>query len=198
MLSLDIRPFLSRWFLLLPITFLVSCGGGSTDVPWRAFSTTLAGAQEVSPNSSTGTAIGVITVNRDNNIMYASVVVNGVNETAVQLQEGQPGINGPIVFSLYKEVPSGAWIASAALSATQWAALRAGNYYFNVFSTAFPGGELRGQLFRQLPAPEQLNLLQQLRSKSPQIDRQLDAIRQIEEAEDWPHSGIGIGFSIGF
>lgn len=46
---------------------------------------------------------------------------------------------------------------------SQWAALRAGNYYFNVYRTAFPGGELRGQLFRQLPAPEQLNLLQQLR-----------------------------------
>ncbi|HEX7636125.1 MAG TPA: CHRD domain-containing protein [Noviherbaspirillum sp.] len=198
MLSLDIRTLLSRCFLLLPITVLASCGGGGNDVPWRAFSTTLAGGQEVPPNSSIGTAIGVITVNRDNNIMYASVVVNGVNETAVYLQEGQPGINGPIVFSLYREASSGVWIASAALSATQWGSLRAGNYYFNVLSTTFPGGELRGQLFRQPPAPEQLNLLQRLRSQSPQIDRQLDAIRQIEEGGDWHHSGAGIGISIGF
>lgn len=193
MLSLDIRPLLSRWFLLLPIIFLVSCGGGH-DVPWRAFSTTLAGAQEVPPNSS----IGIVTLNRDNNTMYASVVVSGANETAVQIQEGQPGVNGPIVFSLYREAPGGVWIASATLSTTQRAALRAGNYYFNVLSTAFPDGELRGQLFRQLPTPEQLNLLQQLRRQSPQIDRQLDAIRQIEDAEDGHRSGVGIGFTIGF
>lgn len=95
-------------------------------------------------------------------------------------------------------MPSGAWIASTTLSATQWAALRAGNYYFNVLSPVFPDGEVRGQLFRQLPAPEQLSLLQQRRQQSPQIERQVDAIRQIEDAKDWPRSGSGIGFSISF
>ena len=86
--------------------------------------------------------------------------------TGAHIHYGAPGSNGPIIFSLYDEsafglpfaVPRSGSLGSANLQvkpevgitsfSAALEAIRSGNAYVNVRTTAFPAGELRGQLLR--------------------------------------------------
>lgn len=197
MRSFAVRFPARRWLVLLALALVTSCGGGRDDVPF-AFSTTLTSAEETPPIASAGMATGIVTVDSSNRTLRASVVVAGVSATNVWIQDGFSGVNGPVVFSLDKEASSGAWTLYAEISDAQFRALRDGRYYFNVSSVAHPAGELRGQLFEQLPTSQQLQLLLQARTQSTLIEQQLQQIQQIEDARDFPRSGFGIGLTVGF
>src|SRR5256885_11707314 len=82
-------------------------------------------------------------------IMIAVVTFSGLsaNATASHIHQGATGVAGGVIVPL----TLGTNIATApqtapALTATQFAALIAGNLYFNVHSTAHTGGEIRGQI----------------------------------------------------
>ncbi|QDZ29477.1 CHRD domain-containing protein [Noviherbaspirillum sp. UKPF54] len=183
--------------LALTLPLLASCGGGHDDVPF-AFSTTLTSAEEVPPVSSAGTGAGVVTVDSSGRTLRASIVVTGIGDTQAWIQDGFGGVNGPVVFALNKEAASGAWTVRADISDAQLRALRDGRYYFNVGTVVHPAGELRGQLFEQLPSSQQFQLLEQARAQSVLIEQQLRQIQEIEDAQDFPHSGVGIGLTVGF
>ncbi|MHB1400371.1 MAG: CHRD domain-containing protein [Trichloromonadaceae bacterium] len=85
--------------------------------------------------------------------------------TGAHIHYGAPGTNGPIIFSLYESafgvpfaVPRSGSLGSADLQvkpevgitnfSAALEAIRSGNAYVNVRTTAFPAGELRGQLLR--------------------------------------------------
>jgi len=81
--------------------------------------------------------------------MIAVVTFSGLsaNATASHIHQGATGAPGGVIVPL----TLGTNIATApptaaALSTTQFAALIAGNLYFNVHSTAHTGGEIRGQI----------------------------------------------------
>jgi len=79
--------------------------------------------------------------------MVASVATSGITGTAAHIHEGAVGVAGPVIFPLTETTPgSGKWGTSVVLTDAQLATLKAGGYYFNVHSAAFPDGEIRGQI----------------------------------------------------
>jgi hypothetical protein len=120
--------------------------------PAAPFVATLDGLQEVPANASAATGTGIVVLNEGENLIYASnFYFNlGSAQTAAHIYGASlPGVNASILFPL-PLVPGGA--ASAGLFAffnitpAQVASLKAGQFYFNVHSTIFPGGEIRGQI----------------------------------------------------
>lgn len=156
-----------RWItVLLAALSLASCGGGGDDTAAasvidanssttdNAFTATLTGAQEVPPNFSSAIGAGTVMIDMNTRLMNATVVTAGVPGIAAHIHEARPGVAGPIVFPLAETSPgSGVWTAQTTLSDLQLNILRAGNYYFNVHSTAFPDGEIRGQILPRLSTP---------------------------------------------
>lgn len=108
----------------------------------------LSGAQEVPANASaaTGTADAFLH-EPDNRLVYFVQTSGLVNVTAAHLHSGATGVNGPVMFPLTGSAGSYCGV-SPRLSASQVAGLQADATYFNVHTTAFPGGEIRGQLLR--------------------------------------------------
>ncbi|MFO0981636.1 MAG: CHRD domain-containing protein [Planctomycetota bacterium] len=108
------------------------------------FRATLDGDAEVPPVTTKAGGWAIFTLNADSTLSYL-VNDQGLVGVAAHIHEGQPGVSGPIVFTLAggPDVYAG---TTAALSADQVSALRAGGYYVNVHTTAFPDGAVRGQI----------------------------------------------------
>lgn len=176
---------------------LSACGGQDDDLP-LAFSATLTGAQAEPSNASAATAIGLVTVDPDGRTITASIVANGLSDIDAHIHEGQQRANGPIVFPLSKAPGTVVWSTRAALTRAQLSALENGNYYFDVHSGAFPGGEIRGQIVWRLPDSAQLAALHRVRNQSLLLDQQLAQVEEIEEADDGHFTGIGWGLTVGF
>jgi len=82
--------------------------------------------------------------------------------SGAHLHLGAPGENGPVLVDLASiHIPfsarSGFYSGDVQLTEAAAAALIAGNVYMNIHSTAFPGGEIRGQL-TVVPEPETVAL----------------------------------------
>lgn len=195
-------------FLRLPlhaVTFvaavaLASCGGDCCDhddVPF-ALSATLTPAEVVPPTQSAGIGAGLATVDQDGRALTASVVTRGVADTGVHIHVGLPGTTGPILFPLLKEAGTTVWTTRVPLSASQFEALRTGNYYFDVHSPTYPNGEIRGRIVWAMPTPEQLAPFELVRHQSATVELQLSQVQEILDADDWDHSGFGFGLTVGF
>jgi hypothetical protein len=110
-------------------------------------------AQEVPPPVSTATGMGRLILDPTTRRFSASVTVSGMVATAAHIHSGGAGINGPIIFPLTETAAgSGVWVAAAdaTLSEAQLTLLREGGLYFNAHSAAFPNGEIRGQIAREV------------------------------------------------
>lgn len=135
-LSLALVPALF-WFL------------GSVRAP-DTFTATLSGADEV-PAVETA-ATGTATVTLDGNELSWRVEVKGLdNATMAHIHGAAPGENGGVMVPLFRE-DKGANFSGLLTEGTTTVeddvvrAIRAGNAYVNVHTTAHPRGELRGQL----------------------------------------------------
>lgn len=135
-------------FILSVIIISASCkkSDNSSDV---IFTATLNGASETPPNSSLGTGNATLTYNKDTKIFTVVVNFNGVVATASHIHKGAQGVPGDVVFGFTPPITSPINYTSPVLTADQEADLYANLYYVNVHSTAFPGGEIRGQLLPQ-------------------------------------------------
>src|SRR3954468_12473534 len=110
------------------------------------------GAEENPPVNSPGRAFVRFTFNDVTNVLTYAVTQSGFSAdqvTAAHLHRGAKGVNGPVIhnISLVGFVQAS---GSFNFTAADVADLRAGNYYFNIHSTANPGGYARMQLM--LPA----------------------------------------------
>lgn len=117
------------------------------------FLTELDGAQAgtASPAAGAGTA----TLDTETNTLEWEInfddgsLVDGLGSvTAAHFHRGAPGVSGPAV-SPPGEVSGGGaspMVGTATLDERQAADFMAGVIYFNIHTTAFPGGEIRGQL----------------------------------------------------
>lgn len=139
---------------------------------------TLDGLQEVPSNGSSATGFITVTVDDTTNLFDATLTVDGIftadltgaggNSTPVHLHNAPPGSNGGIVVDLaFLQAPSdtatgfeividdllfgGTQGAIVSDPATNLAELIAGNIYVNVHTSAFPAGEIRGDL--AIPEP---------------------------------------------
>jgi hypothetical protein len=134
---------------------LASCGGGggysggspSTAVTTATFSSNLDSKSETPPNTSPASGLGSVVAESATKMMTATVATKDIVGTAAHIHEGAVGVAGPIVFPLTETTAgSGKWGISKVLTDAELATLKAGGYYFNVHSTTFPSGEIRGQI----------------------------------------------------
>src|SRR5688572_3835877 len=115
---------------------------------------TFSGLQETPSNNSAGTGTLVGNYDDATNILTYTINFSGLsaNVTAAHFHAAPPGIAGAIVIGpagFPTGVTSGTFNATHTLTATQEDSLKLGLWYFNIHTTAFPGGEIRAQIFLQ-------------------------------------------------
>ena|SRR5687767_4185783 len=129
--------------------FVISCDkDDDAPNPNVAFTATLNGASESSPNNSTATGSSTATFNKDTKILTITTTYSGLTATAGHIHKGAVGVAGGVVFP-FTNLTSPINLTTPPLDATQEADLMANLYYVNIHSAAFPAGEIRGQLIRQ-------------------------------------------------
>lgn len=113
----------------------------------------LSASQEVPTNTSTATGVGFLSLDPTTKRITARLSLTGVAATMAHIHTGAIGSNGGVIFPL-TETASGSGIWASAADATmtdaQIAALTAGGLYFNAHSAAYTGGEIRGQIARNV------------------------------------------------
>ena len=118
-----------------------------------SFAGDLRGSGEVPPTGSHAVGAFLVTFGNDNSLTYevhASQHLPGI--TAAHIHRGAAGVNGPIVIGLTTSTSTfvngrlqGTFPPIDAALVNEIKANPAG-FYVNVHTTAFPGGEIRGQL----------------------------------------------------
>ena len=73
----------------------------------------------------------------------------GVTPTAGHIHKGAVGVKGDVVYPFAAPLTSPIHYMSGVLTADQETDLMGGLNYVNLHTTAFPGGEIRGQLIKQ-------------------------------------------------
>ena len=116
--------------------------------PNITFKATLSGANEVPTNASTFTGDATLTFDSVTKIFKVTVNHTVTSPTNGHIHKAAAGVSGPVIFP-FASFTSPISYTSAALDAGQEADLKAGLYYVNIHTAAFPGGEIRGQLIRQ-------------------------------------------------
>ena len=117
------------------------------------FTTKMAGSQENPPVTTTATGTGVFSVDLQTRALSGRVVTSGITATAAHVHTGAIGVNGSVAVGFVQTEPgSGIWVppVNTILTADQFQSFLAGGIYFNVHSAAFPGGEIRGQIGRDV------------------------------------------------
>ena len=120
--------------------------------PRFLFTTRLDNLQEVPTNASAGRGFGRVVLNAAETEITASVYWEGLTSgtTAGHIHTpGGPGVNAPVRFNLNPAtgVTRGSVVnAVFAITPAEVLSLRAGTMYFNIHTTNFPGGEIRGQI----------------------------------------------------
>ena len=119
----------------------------------------LTGAQETPPNPSTALGVGAFVFDTDTSILTGLVAHNVTNTTAAHIHMAPAGVAGGIVFPMPGSLPTPSpifvtWLVPANLVTP----LLNGGLYFNIHSSMFPGGEIRGQLL-QIPEPATMALV---------------------------------------
>jgi hypothetical protein len=130
---------------------LLSCKEDEDNPPANSTSTftaDLSGASEVPSNTSTATGQATLTFNNTTKIFTLNVTHSGLTPTMGHIHKGAVGESGDVVFPL-TSLTSPITYTSPALTASQEADLKAGLYYVNLHTDAYPDGEIRGQLTMQ-------------------------------------------------
>ncbi len=116
-----------------------------TPSTWR-FTSILNGLQEVPPVPSNATGEGVAFLHEpDNRLVYVVRCIGLGTVTAAHIHQAASGVNGPVVHGLIGGGGSYCGVTPK-LTTAQVNALKANGMYFNVHTTTWPGGEIRGQI----------------------------------------------------
>ena len=95
-------------------------------------------------------AIGVATITFNDTYSQATINMTVANLSSlfqgVHIHSGKSGVNGPVKFDLTSKYKQGRMTSTFAVTKEDVAAFIDGDFYLNVHTTNFPGGELRGQL----------------------------------------------------
>lgn len=136
--------------LSLPLLALLA---GAADAAWYSHhNIVLNGAKERPANGSTATAVGIVGINTATNRVEVEVHYRGMDPTAAHIHGfAGPDSNAGVVFTI--PVPSGDTTTTGVLkgewvgpSEAQESLILKGRSYINLHSSAFPGGEIRGQI----------------------------------------------------
>ena len=109
----------------------------------------LSGEQEVPLVATIADGLAALTFDQAGALLTLHANTNGLNDaTGAHLHLAFGGVTGPVEIGLMQDGsdPAHWFLEEVALSATQLAALLAGETYVNFHSPANPGGEIRGQV----------------------------------------------------
>jgi trimeric autotransporter adhesin len=101
------------------------------------------GGQQVPPNSSSASGLCFVDLNDGATGLQVSCNHNLAGATAAHLHSAPPGAVGPVAFSFD---PSSPFAANVPMTPRLVADFAAGFLYVDLHSTAFPEGEIRGQM----------------------------------------------------
>lgn len=106
-------------------------------------------SQEVPPTPSQASGVCVATLNDAQDALSVTCTHNVQNVTAAHIHRAPRGVNGGVIFPFPNAASpiTGTWMN---LTPQDVQDLMAAGLYVNVHSTAFPGGEIRGQIIRGL------------------------------------------------
>jgi hypothetical protein len=142
---------------ILPVLAVIAILGAAPAAAQTYFTAQLSGAQEVPPVSSAGTGFGRVTLNAAETQITVSMYYTTANGTVTAGHIHGPaaaGANGPVLFNLNPATGANTGSVVGTLfnvSPAQVTQLKAAQWYFNVHSTAQPGGEIRGQILADTP-----------------------------------------------
>lgn len=145
----------------LPLLALAAVAAVAVAAPASAqilFDAQLSGEAEVPPKlglDTFGSCVGILSdFPSPDPSFHVACVHNVENAMAAHIHEAPPGVAGGIVFPFANPLEID---ATWDLSLEEAIELLAGQYYVNVHTPQFPGGEIRGQLLpRQSPASVQV------------------------------------------
>lgn len=143
--------------LTLPMAFFVTGCNKDNDNPQKTtytLSASATGAQEVPPNTTTGT--GTLTGNYDANTNALTYTLSwtGLTGPATNMHFHGPALAGvsttpSLAITGFTSAASGNFSGSATLTDAQEADLLAGKWYWNVHTAINNAGEIRGQVSAQ-------------------------------------------------
>ena len=137
-------------FLVATILF-ISLGCSKNDTtpnPNVIFKASLTGNSETPATGSAATGSATLTYDTTTKIFTAVITYSGVTATAGHIHKGDVGVAGGVIFP-FSSLTSPITYTSQPLDAGQQTDLMSNLYYVNLHSTAFPKGEIRGQLIKQ-------------------------------------------------
>ena len=153
--SLNIDHKVRNGLLAIMVLTLAGCSDSNTtteeapsDPNLVSFAISADAGQEIPTNTSTATATGTLTLDQTTMALSGSVAVTGTDATVAHLHESVAGSNGGVIISLEVDGATISVPESTAIAADQMQSMLAGNYYINIHSAAFAGGEIRDQLTR--------------------------------------------------
>ena len=141
-----VRQFAARKFWAVAGVVTVLFAGYAGSVSSDEVKVTLTGSQEIPPVTTPGSGTGTFTVGADKSVS-GRVTITGMTATVAHIHEAAAGTAGPIVIPL-AQISDTVWAvpAGAKLTDAQYESYKAGNLYYNVHSTAYKSGEIRGQI----------------------------------------------------
>ncbi len=131
------------------------------------FTAFLNGAQEVPSRATPASGTGSVVLNATRTQIVVNLQFTGLTApmTIAHIHEAAFGVNGSVRFDLGPLIAlTGGGLngtltnAMFAVTSLQATALEAGNMYFNVHTSTYPGGEIRGQI-TAVPEPASMVLL---------------------------------------
>jgi hypothetical protein len=122
------------------------------------FSGTLTGAEEVpGPGDPDGTGTAMAKADTTKGEMCVTLNVSNITlpAAAAHIHEGASGVAGPVVVPLTAPDANGRSEGCVAVAADLMSRIAAnpGNFYFNVHTSDYPAGAVRGQLVAMSSAP---------------------------------------------
>ncbi|MCX2865637.1 CHRD domain-containing protein [Paucibacter sp. PLA-PC-4] len=115
----------------------------------RVFTATADGAHVVPSTNSAAVGRGFVTYDPTTRELQGRLALKGVSASAAQIHQSPAGVNGSKIVALEPVAGSSDWVvpsSAMALSLEQAKALLAEGLHYTAHSTAFPAGEIRGQL----------------------------------------------------
>lgn len=118
-----------------------------------AFDSSLDGAQEVPPVSTTAQGVATLSINTMFNEIEFDIVVDGLSGaiTGAHLHEGAVGANGGVIIDFTSNIDGNritGSISGGAVTNSLINSLLTGETYINIHTASNPNGEIRGQVFR--------------------------------------------------
>ena len=148
-----IRRRLAVFAGLMAVATLTMLAMPATAATDAVLSTRMTGAGENPPNASAATGSAVVLVDADTNNVCVYFRFSGLSapSTAGHIHEAPAGANGPVRIPFPAAAfggTSGArfFCTNVAADIVDRLTTNPAGFYVNIHSTAFPGGEIRGQL----------------------------------------------------